>query len=207
MSTGGNQPNNRAQDAQRSFSSLDWKERARIVNEAEARQLRYFNQIMPMAQSAALFPEPDIDTPEEAQKALLLESYYGLLEATLKGQELFLEPWVTTKESQERDRDVERWKRQAAEENTCLQAVQERGDWLPLKEKWYRRIPPAARTSETGGGEGDWLRGISGRMMKDLFGRRSMTYDYARTQRVLALAPDRSPPMRAASLDADPPLL
>jgi len=207
MSSGGNRPDNPAQNAQRSFSALDWKERARIVNEAEARQLRYFNQIMPMAQSAALFPEPDIETPEQAQQALLLEAYYGLLEATLKGQELFLEPWTTTKDPQDREREVEQWKRRADEENACLQAVQARGDWRPLKEKWRRRTPPAARTADAGRADGDVLRGISSRVMKELFGRRSMTHDFARTQRVLALVPDQTPPMRAASLDADPPIL
>lgn len=207
MSSGGNQPDNPARSAQRSFSSLDWKERARITNEAEARQLRYLNQIMPLAQSASLFPEPDIETPEQAQRALLLESYYGLLEATLKGQELFLEPWTTTKDPQERDREAERWKQRAEEENRYLQAVQERGDWRPLKEKWYRRIPPAAQAPDAGRAGGDVLRDLSGRVMREVFGRRSMMYDYQRAQRVLALVPDQTPPMRAASLDADPPLL
>lgn len=207
MSSSGSQPDNPAQSARRSFSALGWKERARIVNEAEARQLRYFNQIMPMVQGASLFPEPDIQTPEQAQRVLLLESYYGLLEATLKGQELFLEPWTTTKAPHERDREAERWKRRAEEENGYLQAVQERGDWRPLKEKWHRRLPPAARASDAGRAGGDMLRDISSRVMREVFGRRSMTYEYERTRRVLALVPDQTPPMRAASLDADPPLL
>src|SRR5438067_655823 len=122
MSAGGSQPDNRARNAQRSFASLDWKERARLASEAEARQLKYYNRIMPLTQGQALFPEPEIETTEQAQRALLLESYYGLLEATLKGQELFLAPWTTTKDPQVRDREAEAFRRRADDENARLQA-------------------------------------------------------------------------------------
>ncbi len=208
MSASGNQPDNRARKAQRVFSSLDWKERARLVSEAEARQLKYYNRIMPLTQGQALFPEPEITTTEAAQRALLLEAYYGLLEATLKGQELFLAPWTRTKDPAAREREAEQFRRRAEDENVRVQAVQERGDWRPLKAKWQQRIPPDLRVPEPEPetNEPDWLRKFSDRV-EELFARRSSTYDYQRTLRLLALVPDQTAPIRAASLDPDPPLL
>ncbi len=177
-----------------------------MIGEAESRQLTYFNQIMPMVVGASLNPVPDIETTEQARKALILASYYGLLEATLKGQELFLAPWTATKDPQERDREAGEWRRKADAENVRLQAVQERGDWRPLKEWWRRRIPLGERSSETEGGDGDWMR-KSYNALKDALRHGPATYDYARTQRVLDLVPDETAPVRASALDPDPPLL
>ncbi|MGI8856491.1 MAG: hypothetical protein ACR2JW_12120 [Thermomicrobiales bacterium] len=177
-----------------------------MIGEVESRQLTYFNQIMPMVVGASLSPVPDIETIEQAQKALLLASYYGLLEATLKGQELFLAPWTATKDPQERDREAGEWRRKADAENARLQAVQERGNWRPLKEWWLRRVPPNERLPETQGGDGDWLR-KSYDAIKGALRPGPATYDYGRTQRVLDLVPDETAPVRASSLDPDPALL
>ena len=116
-----------ARHARRAFSALDWKERARLISEAESRELRHYNRIMPLLQGAAFSPVAYVETATQAQEALLLECYYALLQATLKGQELFLAPWAATEGPQERDRKAAAWRRQAATEQALLQAVQERG--------------------------------------------------------------------------------
>ena len=210
MPAGASQPDNSARKAQRSFSALDWKERARLIAEAEARQLKYHNRIMPMTQRASLFPDDDddgaIETTEQAQRALLLECYYGLLELTLKGQEQFLPPWTTTKDPAERDRAAADLRRRADAENARLQAVQQRGDWRPLKETWRGRIPTEERVHDPEPGSEDWLHS-SYRTIRETLDRRSSPYDYQRTVRLLALVPDETAPVSAASLDPDPPLL
>lgn len=154
-----------------------------------------------------LSPEADIETPEAAQRALLLESYYGLLEATLKGQELFLAPWTATKDPDARAREAEAWRRKAADEQAHVQAVQERGDWRPLKEKWSRRIPPDARASDGEDTASAWLREMTGRVMREVRGHGAIAHAYERARRVLALVPDQTAPVRAAAVDPDPPLL
>jgi hypothetical protein len=197
---------NPANHARQSFSTLDWKERARLIDEAESRQLKYYNQIMPLVQGAAFAPAADIETAAHAQQALLLESYYALLQATLKGQELFLAPWTATKDPQERDREAGEWRRKAAEAQADLRAVQERGDWRPLKERWQRRIPPGERAPGTYGDDRGWMT-ASYRAVKDALRGGPPIYDYARVRRVLDLVPDETAPVQAAALDTDPPLL
>jgi hypothetical protein len=195
-----------AHRARRTFSALDWKERARLISEAESRALRYYNRIMPLAQGAAFSPVADIETAAQAQQALLLECYYGLLQATLKGQELFLAPWTATKDPHERDREAAEWRRKAEEENTCLHAVQERGDWRPLKERWRQRLPIDEREPDARGGDRGRMAAAF-RAVQDAIRRDPPPYDYARVRRVLALVPDETAPAHAAALDPDPPLL
>ena len=70
----------------------------------------------------------------------------------------------------------------------------------------WQRIPPGERVPDTQRGGEDRVT-MSYRAVKGAFRRASPIYDDTRVRRAIDLVPDGTPPLHAAALDPDPPLL
>src|SRR5579872_5095558 len=185
------------------FAGLPKLDRLEVVMAAQKRQQAWERAIMPVR---GIRRDPgsqtlSIRTSEQAQQAMLLESYYTVLAKTLEGQALALHTDRAPVEHK-----IQRLRAEAQEELLRLQPVKERGDWHALKAKWRERADePRKPRLFRRGSDDDWFRD------RDEYEARMRTYKFADTnfdlanvRRILKMVPDKTPPLDPQQMDPHP---
>lgn len=190
------------------FDRLSPQERMKFQHQLLERWFKWHNAVMPVKKTD--IPPIEINTIEDAQRAMLLESYYSILLSLFRGEDSLVS-YLTGRGFNILDAEqVRTSKEDIKREYPRFISVVRDGDWRQLKKKWQQELwePPKPPLKERVLGvlrndSADRLYSIMKRYSED----KKRYYDLDVTRKVIQLVPDKTQPIDPASIDPDSPLV